>query len=469
MLFSSPLFIFSFFPIFFIVYYLVPQKTRNLVIILASFMFYFWASSSFTILIILTLFVDWILSKFIFYKKYDKLCLLIDLLMNFGILIYFKYFNFFSENFNLFLSLLGLNTLHFNKVILPIGISFVIFQKVTYCIDVYRDEVKPADNFFHLIEYILLFPQIIAGPIIKYHEIALQIINRKISWNSFIYGFNRFALGIFKKVWIADNLANLADNVFSITGNIPTDYAWIGAITYTFQIFFDFAAYSDMAIGMLSMMGFTIHENFNNPYISTSLTEFWKRWHISLTTWFREYLYYPLGGNRKGKRRTYFNYWIVFIISGFWHGASWNFIFWGAYHGTLVCIEKKYILNKNIRIPRIISFLITQLIIIIGWVFFRADNITDAFSYILAMFNFQSNSFYIDPFIIMNIDYRHKTIILIAFLVSFFPLFTKTYKIIKEYVLSNRLFVNIYCLFLFVLSIIKIITSDFSPFIYFRF
>lgn len=469
MVFTSSLFLFALFPIFFILYYLSPKKYKNFVIIISSLFFYAWGSRSFILIVIGTLIIDWLFSILIYKNKYVKLCLAIDIIMNIGLLMYFKYFNFFAENINSFFGLLGFNTIQYTKVLLPIGISFVIFQKITYCIDVSRGETLPEKNFFHLLEYLLLFPQIIAGPIIKYHEVAAQIKDRKNCWNSFIDGFDRFSIGLFKKVWIADNVATIADHVFSIGNSIPFDYAWIGAIAYFFQIFFDFSAYSDMAIGMLSMMGFKIGENFNHPYISTSITEFWKRWHISLTSWLREYLYFPLGGNRKGKVRTYVNQWIVFIISGFWHGASWNFIFWGAYHGTIICTEKAFLLNKAKKIPKIIKLIITLFVVLIGWIFFRAESIEDAFIYLYNMFNFSNYNIYIDPSNILLIDNRHIITFVIASFISLFPAFTNTYNKFMQFVVVKRNLVHLFCFFLFLIASLKVITANFSPFIYFRF
>jgi alginate O-acetyltransferase complex protein AlgI len=287
----------------------------------------------------------------------------------------------------------------------------------------------------------------------------------------FIRGFIRFGIGLFKKVWIADVLAKYADIAFGVSGTIPFDYAWIGIIAYTFQIYFDFSAYSDMAIGLLLMMGFRINENFNQPYISKSITEFWKRWHISMTSWFREYLYFPLGGNRKGKIRTYVNQWIVFLISGFWHGAAWNFVFWGIYHGTFLCVERAFLNKVMQKINHVARWLITMLLIMLGWVFFRADSINKGFAYIRDMFNFGSYYTHVSPTDIMIIDPRGWFIMGLACVISFAPVvFAKTYNTILSTINIRPRFVATIVLFLFSLSTLKVIAaSSISPFIYFRF
>ena len=287
----------------------------------------------------------------------------------------------------------------------------------------------------------------------------------------FLCGFKRFGIGLFKKVWIADVIANVADTVFGAfsVGPIPFDYAWIGIIAYTFQIYFDFSAYSDMAIGMLSMMGFRIHENFNMPYTAQSITDFWKRWHISMTSWFREYLYFPLGGNRKGKVRTYINQWIVFLVSGFWHGASWNFVFWGAYHGSLLCAERAFLSKRTQNINRFIRVTFTFLLVMLGWVFFRAESIGMGFSYIGSMFDFSNYYVHVNPEYILNIDPRTWAVFALAVLICFIPLFKKTYEWLQLKVSVHPVLRDIGVLALFAFSALKVITGSISPFIYFRF
>jgi len=474
MIFSSTIFLFVFFPIFFLTLYISPRnlKLRNAIIIIGSLFFYFWGAGDFFFIVLGTLVIDFILGNLMYKNsKYIKLCVVLDVAMNIGILLYFKYFNFFADNFNIVFESIGWNSVVFTRVLLPLGVSFVVFQKMTYCLDIAKGTTKPAENFFHLVEYLLIFPQIIAGPIVKYNEIADQIKERTITKEMFQDGFQRFAIGLFKKVWIADVIAHIADTVFGAfsSGGIPFDYAWVGIFAYTFQIYFDFSAYSDMAIGMLSMMGFRIPENFNKPYTSLSITDFWKRWHISMTSWFREYLYFPLGGNRKGTVRTYINQWIVFLISGFWHGASWNFVFWGAYHGSLLCAERAFFLKRTQNVSRLIRVAVTFFLVMIGWVFFRADTIEMGFAYIGSMFNFSNYNVHVNPAFILIIDPRTWTILVLAALICFVPLSKKTFQWLQNQVASHPILRDSGVLVLFLVSALKVITGSNSPFIYFRF
>jgi alginate O-acetyltransferase complex protein AlgI len=469
--FSSSIFLFAFFPIFFGVYYLVPPKYRNAVIVFFSILIYSWGARSFIIIVVGTLVIDYLLGNVIAKKpKYLKLCVAVDIVMNVGIVIYFKYSNFFMDNINTIMASVGLDSFVFSRVILPLGVSFVMFQKMTYCLDIARGIAAPAEKFFYLLEYLMLFPHTVAGPIIKYNQLAHQIIHRELNWETFIYGFKRFAVGLFKKVWIADVFAKYANVVFNASGGIPIDYAWVGMIAYTFQIYFDFSGYSDMAIGMLSMMGFHINENFNMPYISSSITEFWKRWHISMTSWFREYIYFPLGGNRNGKVRTYINQWIVFLISGFWHGAAWNFIFWGAYHGTILCAEKAFLLKAYQKIHPIFRWAITMLLVMIGWVFFRANDIGAGFRFLASMASPGSYFTHVNPSEILVIDPRGWFIFALAALICLIPFFfPKTYeRVLGFFAVRDKASAAI-VLCLFALTVLKVITGSISPFIYFRF
>ena len=474
MIFSSTIFLFAFCPMFFLTFYFSPKniKLKNGIIIIASIFFYAWGTGDFLFIILGTLIIDYHLGNLMYKNpKYTKMCLVLDVAMNIGILLYFKYFNFFMDNFNVVFRSIGLNSVVFTKVLLPLGVSFIVFQKMTYCLDIAKGKTKPAENFFYLTEYLLIFPKIIAGPIVKYHEISDQIKERTITKEMFFYGFRRFSIGLFKKVWIADVVAHVSDTVFGAlsVGNIPFDYAWRGIIAYTFQIYFDFSAYSDMAIGMLSMMGFRIQENFNMPYTALSITDFWKRWHISMTSWFREYLYFPLGGNRKGTVRMYINLWIVFLVSGFWHGASWNFLFWGAYHGSLLCAERAFFLKRTQNINRFIRVAFTFLLVMLGWVFFRAESIGMGGAYIRSMFDFSNYYVHVSPDYILNIDPRTWAVSALAALMCFVPLFKKAYKWLQIKVSAHPAFRDIGILALFAFSALKVITGSISPFIYFRF
>lgn len=477
MIFSSSMFLFAFFPIFFIVLFCMHNKIhlQNAWIIFGSLLFYIWGARQFVFVVLGTLFIDYLLGHLIYtHEKYAKLFVCVDVTINISILLYFKYLNFFIDNINAIFVSIGWNAVTYTRIILPLGISFVIFQKMTYCLDIAKKEAVPAENFFYLMEYLLAFPQIVAGPIVKYNEIS-QIKHRQTTQETFLYGFKRFSVGLFKKVWIADVVAKIADSVFSaqVIARVPFDYAWIGIIAYTFQIYFDFSGYSDMAIGMLSMMGFRIRENFNMPYTAVSITDFWKRWHISMTSWFREYLYFPLGGSRKGTFRTYLNKWIVFLTSGFWHGASWNFVFWGAYHGTIICAES--ILSPSStetrcdKLSRIVHQICTFYIVMTGWIFFRADTIGAGFSYLINMYDFSSYYLHINPQFILNINPLEWSVIVLAALICFFPLFTKTYHWLQVKVAKHSNLCYAGVLMLFALSSLKVITGTDSPFIYFRF
>ncbi|WP_242850933.1 MBOAT family O-acyltransferase, partial [Clostridium sporogenes] len=315
-------------------------------------------------------------------KRFKKFFLLIGIILNLVLLFYYKYYDFAIGNINR----ISNATFPYKEIALPIGISFFTFQGMSYIIDIYRKDARVNKNIFSVALYISFFPQLIAGPIVKYKDIDNQIRKRKETMEYFSYGIERFVIGLSKKVIIADTVAGIADTIFSLSNvGIDQPTAWLGAICYTFQIYFDFSGYSDMAIGLGYLFGFKFMENFNYPYISKSITEFWRRWHISLSTWFKEYLYIPLGGNRKGN--TYLNLFIVFLVTGLWHGASWNFIAWGIWNGVFIIIEK--IINKKrwyIKIPCFIKTTITMLIVILGWVLFRANGLMDAINYLSIMF-----------------------------------------------------------------------------------
>jgi alginate O-acetyltransferase complex protein AlgI len=478
MVFSSSLFLFGFFPLFLISYFLSPVKYRNFIIIAAGLFFYTWGARSFVPIIFLSCIIDFIFGNLIRKaqtlqnNKLRRLCTIIDFVMNLGILIYFKYVNFFVENINIFLSNFNLNPVTFTAIVLPIGVSFVVFQKSTYCLDIAKGAAVPAKRFSQYIEYLFIFPQIIAGPIIKYSTLSSQIENtenRKITTENLQSGFTRFVIGIFKKVWIADVLAKYADISFNGSPSaIPIHYCWFGLICYAFQIYFDFSAYSDMAIGILKIMGFSVPENFNHPYISKSITEFWKRWHISLTSWMREYLYIPLGGNRYGAIRMIFNQWIVFFLSGLWHGAKWTFVCWGLFHGALLCIEK---ISPFKKIPSFVKIAMTFFLILIGWIFFRSNDLYSAFAFIRQLFNWKSYTMHPDVSRFMYVDNRGIFIFIIACVMSFLPAlgFMNLYKQAVFYI-SKRTKIRLsFYLFLLAVSALKIGTATVTRFIYFQF
>ncbi|HTB06092.1 MAG TPA: MBOAT family O-acyltransferase [Bacteroidia bacterium] len=405
-------------------------------------------------------------------RFYRRSLLTTSVLVNLGLLVYFKYSNFFIENVNAILvGVLHAKGIEWTKFILPLGISFYTFETITYVVDVYRKVHKPLSNFWDYQLYIILFPKLIAGPIIRYNELADQITDRPDTIDDKLTGFYRFTIGLSKKVFIANQMGSQADAIFAMNYQTLDSYsAWIGILAYTFQIYFDFSGYSDMAIGIGRMMGFRFPENFNNPYISQSITEFWRRWHITLGNWMKNYLYIPLGGNRtKSKVRLYFNLWLVFIVSGLWHGASWSFILWGAYHGFFLVIERGFMLKVYQKLGKLTSTAIAFLIVVVGWVFFRVEKISDAFIYICRMFSFEFKESHVD--IANNTFY---TLFLIAVFFTFFTYFKRGQSIqdaiyVKEYTNARHTLICVMCIFLLVLSMGYISGAGFNPFLYFRF
>jgi alginate O-acetyltransferase complex protein AlgI len=400
-----------------------------------------------------------------------RLMLSLSVSINLGLLFYFKYSNFFIENVNSFLSVFGSTNITWTKLILPIGISFYTFETITYVVDVYRRIHKPLHNFWDYQLYIILFPKLIAGPIIRYHQLADQITDRteNETIDNRITGFFRFVIGLAKKVLIANHMGLTADAIFSQPyAGMSTPTAWAGILAYTFQIYFDFSGYSDMAIGIGKMIGFKFPENFDNPYVSRSITEFWRRWHITLGAWMRNYLYIPLGGNKvKTKSRLYFNLWFVFLASGLWHGASWSFVVWGAYHGLFLVLERSFLLKFYDRLGKFLSTLITFLIVIIGWVFFRINSLSEALTYLKRMFAF-------DFSYIPQLGSEFYTFFILAFIFSFFIYSKKGFSIqnsvyFENYSIRRYAVMSSLILVLLVLSISSITAFGFNPFIYFRF
>ncbi|MBC7694186.1 MAG: MBOAT family protein [Burkholderiales bacterium] len=471
MVFSSVVFLLYFLPIFMLIYHFIDKKYKNAFILIGSIFFYAWGAPKFIFVILLTTFVDFHLVQWMDKTENNtkrKLLLLLSVSVNLGLLFYFKYSNFFIENVNSVLLMFGDKQINWTKLILPIGISFYTFETITYVVDVYRHLHKPLTKFWDYQLYIILFPKLIAGPIIRYHELADQITERKDTVDDKLVGFYRFGLGLAKKVLIANHMGVVADEIFGKDYHeIDTMTAWVGSLAYTFQIYFDFSGYSDMAIGLGRMIGFRFPENFNNPYTSQSITEFWKRWHITLGNWMRNYLYIPLGGNQVSKTRLYFNLWIVFLASGLWHGASWSFIFWGAFHGFFLVIERAFLGKILLKIGKIPSIIITFLIVNLAWVFFRVEKISDAFIFIKRMFVFNFN-------METTIDTEFITYAVIAIIFSFFTITKFTQRIqnsiyVNEYNCFKHITVFPLVVILFVLCICSITSLGFNPFIYFRF
>ncbi len=393
MIFSSHIFLLYFLPLFLVVYFLVPSKGRNLVLLLASIVFYAWGAPDFILILLASTVANFYLVKAM--HRTDRpaakrLLCASAILISLGLLAYFKYANFFVDNANALLSALGLGTMTWTKVLLPIGISFFTFQSITYVVDTYRGVNTPMQRLTDYVVYIIMFPQLIAGPIVRYTDIADQITaRRRLCWDECLQGFYRFVIGLSKKVLIADVIGRTVD--VALGGDLAamdTGTAWVTITSYTMQLYFDFSGYSDMAIGLGRIMGFRFPENFDNPYTSASITEFWRRWHITLGAFMRNYLYIPLGGNRHGTARTYFNLWVVFLLSGLWHGASWNFIVWGLLHGAYqIAGDVKKRRAKTAARPeaallsgakRLYNTVLTFLLVDFAWVFFACDDLTHA-------------------------------------------------------------------------------------------
>ncbi|NRD22030.1 MBOAT family protein [Winogradskyella litoriviva] len=469
MLFSSSVFLFLFLPITIITYYASPSKLKNFTLLLCSLFFYTWGEGIMVLLILLSTIVDYF-SALIIERGKKKLGLICSLTFNLGILIYFKYTNFIFKNINGILSYLNIkdsDTTQLATIILPIGISFFTFQTMSYTIDVYRGKVKANRNLIDFATYVALFPQLIAGPIVRYSDIKKELSNRKHSFSQFSEGIKRFIIGLSKKMLIANNCGFIADGMFSLTNSdLSIGMAWIGLLAYTLQIYFDFSGYSDMAIGLGKMFGFNFPENFNFPYISKSIREFWRRWHITLSKWFKDYLYIALGGNRKGKLWTYINLSIVFFITGLWHGDNWTFILWGLFHGFFIIVERVKLQKLLEKIPSVFSHIYLILIVMLSWVLFRCESIEHALYYYKSLFSFTTP---------LNNDYLnfYLTVEVIISMVLGILFSLQLHKFFKDYKPFNPLIKNIIdtsvIALLFILNMFYIANESYNPFIYFRF
>jgi len=454
MVFSSITFLFFFLPLLLIVYFITPKKYRNIILLIFSLIFYFFGEKYYLILLLLSCLINYIFGLFLG-KKQDKKILILALIINIGILLYFKYTNFFIDTFN---NILNLNISTLN-IVLPLGISFFTFQNISYIVDVYRRDVTPNKNFLTYATYITLFPQLVAGPIVRYKDINEELKSRKESLSLFSEGITRFVTGFGKKVLIADTLYH-AITALTKT-NMSTLAYWIVALFYTLQIYYDFSGYSDMAIGLGRMFGFNFKENFNYPLISKSITEFWRRWHISLSSFFRDYVYFPLGGSRTTKLKTIRNITIVWLLTGFWHGANWNFILWGLYFLIFLLIEK-FVLKKYLK-GGVLSRIYTTLIVIISFVIFSITDISELLLFLKNMFNL-TNTF-INKETLLFIKANLGIIIISLIGIT---------SIVKEKLKKgNSKIIDaleiIFIIIVFILSVSSLISSSFNPFIYFRF
>ena len=471
MVFSDSIFLFVFFPCVLVVYYLLKSKVllKNTFLLMVSLFFYAWGNPQFLPVIVGIIAINYLAGILISLVKPRKtvarITMLCIVLVNLGTLFHFKYQTFIAENMNHWFG----SNFEIKTIVLPIGISFFTFQAMSYVVDVYRGDVQVQKNPLYLGLYIALFPQLIAGPIVRYETIEQQICGRKESGLLFTEGIERFVIGMAKKVLLANNMAIVADLVFaSSTGggySITVITAWLGAIAYTFQIYFDFSGYSDMAIGLGKMFGFRFEENFNYPYIASSVTEFWHRWHISLSTWFRDYVYIPLGGNRCSQSRHIFNLFAVWLLTGIWHGANWTFIVWGFLYFVVLCIEK-YLLKPS-GYKHIIAKqgyrAITLVVIILAWVIFRAENISQATIYLKNMFGIGDISFADSTTKMLWKEFG------IFFMIS--ALASVPYNFIKERYKENILpaVKSIWMVIIFMFSVFYIINNTYNPFIYFNF
>ncbi len=464
MVFSSLIFLCKFLPIMIVGYYIINDKFKNIFLLFGSLFFYAWGEPKYILLMIFSIVINWgiglLMDKF---TKYKKSLLIIDILINLGLLGYFKYFNFFIRTLN---KVSGKDILS-SEIALPIGISFFTFQIISYIVDLYHGQYRAQKNIINLALYISFFPQLIAGPIVKYKDIDKQLNDRICTLEKMGGGIRRFIYGLGKKVIISNTLAKCVDTIYGLEYTELTGFlVWSAAILYTLQIYYDFSGYSDMAIGLGKLFGFEFQENFNLPYISRSIQEFWQRWHISLGTWFKEYLYIPLGGNRKGKARTYINLSVVFFLTGLWHGASFNFILWGLYHGFFQIVERsrlKEILGRH----RIISHLYVSVIVVFGWVLFRAEGLKKAGIMVKRML--MPWKYTESNFIIQDI-FESRTILIIIIAILGCGLLQAIIKKVRvEERLKNSCLDIMYCTAVFVLCIAMLASNTYNPFIYFRF
>lgn len=470
MVFSSIFFLFTFLPITLAFYYLSPKNTKNVFLLLVSLFFYAWGEPVYVLLMIFSIITNYSFGRLISnqicskYLKTPKILFLIAIIFNIVILGFFKYYGFFVENINHIFKL----SLEYKKLDLPIGISFYTFQVLSYIIDVYRKKVTVQKNIVSFALYVTMFPQLIAGPIVKYTDIEAQLENREISLSKFGQGSCRFIQGLGKKVLLANNIGSLWSIVQnSDLSSISVLFAWLGILAFTFQIYFDFSGYSDMAIGLGKMFGFDFMENFDHPYSSSSVTEFWRRWHISLGTWFREYVYIPLGGNRCNAALQFRNIFIVWMLTGLWHGASWNFVVWGLYYGIILFAEKLFLKRFVDSLPRFFAHAYCMIVVIVGWVFFAIEDIVSANSYISIMFGFGKHPLIDSASIYYLGSYGILFIILAAFSS---PMFSKSFStdIENQDYLKTNLAIGLHIAILIV-STAYLVTETYNPFLYFRF
>lgn len=464
MVFSSLVFLFAYLPFTLLAYYLVPRQGRNIFLFIVNLIFYGWGEPRLVLLMVFNIFFNYVggylVDKYRNDQKKKKLFLVLTCILDIGILAVFKYTGMITETVNI-LPFLDIPVL---QISLPIGISFYTFQTMSYVIDVYRDDAPVSKSFIDFGTYVALFPQLIAGPIVRYRDVAYQLKHRRETLEMFTRGVMLFAVGLAKKVLIANSMGTLTTAIFSTTDQNGVVGTWVGMIAYTFQIYFDFSGYSDMACGLGNMFGFEFLKNFNYPYISKSITDFWRRWHISLSTWFKEYVYIPLGGNRKGVKRQIINLLVVWGLTGLWHGATYNFVLWGLYYGILLIFEK-FVLKKYLeKLPSFIQHLYTMFIVIIGWGIFYFTDMGQLGQFFVDLFNFGNG---ICGSQALNLIIANLPVLVTAAIAST-PLGTKLYNRF-----SNTRFIwipeTLYCAVIFLISTASLVDQSYNPFLYFRF
>ncbi len=466
MVFSSTIFLCIFLPIVLLGYYICPKKGRNLFLLIASLAFYAWGEPKYVLLMMFSIVINYVFGLLMEKHRQNsrrlKLVLVLSVIIDLGLLGVFKYTDFIIGNIN---AAFGAN-FDLLKLALPIGISFYTFQAMSYTIDVYRGDVKVQRNLIDFGMYITMFPQLIAGPIVRYADVQEQLHERQAAVRDFSEGAMRFVVGLGKKVLLANQIGALWSEIYALGGSSSALMAWLGAVAFTFQIYFDFSGYSDMAIGLGRMFGFKFPENFRYPYQSVSITDFWRRWHITLSTWFREYLYIPLGGNRRGFARQALNLFIVWTLTGFWHGAGWNFILWGLYYFVILFVEKLFLLKALDKAPKAVQHIYALLLIVLGWVIFACDDITVLLPFVGSMFGANGAVGGLDVYWLVS-----KAVLLIICCIASTELPKKLMTSLSGRLSEKSAFVlkAVLTLLLLCLSIVFLIGDSYNPFLYFRF
>lgn len=466
MVFSSTIFLCVYLPLVLLGYYICPKKGRNLFLLIVSLVFYAWGEPKYVFLMIFSILVNYIFGRLMDKnrgrQKRMKLLLVLSVVIDLGLLSVFKYTDFVITNIN---AIFGANFDLLN-IALPIGISFYTFQAMSYTIDVYRDDVRVQKNLIDFGMYITMFPQLIAGPIVRYADVQDQLADRSVTTVDFSEGVMRFVVGLGKKVLLANQMGAVWSDIYALGGDVSALMAWTGAIAYTFQIYFDFSGYSDMAIGLGRMFGFKFPENFRYPYQSVSITDFWRRWHITLSTWFKEYLYIPLGGNRRGLARQALNLLIVWSLTGFWHGAGWNFVMWGLYYFVILFIEKLFLLKALDKLPKFFRHVYALVLIIIGWVIFASDDVSVLLPYLGSMFGANGAIGGMDVYTLLT-----KAVLLIICCIASTELPKKLFLSAAGAMNEKAAFTlkSVLMIALLALSMILLIGDSYNPFLYFRF